>query len=270
MKISVLTKVAAVMVFAVSGGGCAYHVAFNPTHVPPTAALGSVKIPGKALLYTEASDDAFIYRDRPSSLTGGGSTLVMPLGAITRDVAAQVFGSVFSSGCDRGSSFPAAPGYAAILRPRVLAFDYRYNSLRNWTMAMTPQIKMTMEVTLYDESGASYATRRYDTDWYNGRTVLDTLQPAELINVITHEKIAQLLMTAAGDLQPAMASRAVKQPVPAQPLQPAAGAKSENSGTPVPQGDVQTRLKELKKLFDDGLISKEAYEKKQKEILEKL
>ncbi len=248
--------------------GCQYRVAYTPSYVPSAAGVGSVSIPGKALLYTEPSDDAYIHQDRPSSLYGGGSKIAIPLGEITRETAARVFCGRFTGGCDRVNSLANAKGYAAIIQPRVISYDYRYNSLRNLTFAMTPQIMMALEVNLYDEAGKRYYTKTCDTGgWFSGKTVLDTMKPAELINRITHDRIAHLLMTAVPDIQSAIASRTVHPaPVPAAVNAPPAVP----TGQPPPavgSGNTPARLKELKKLYDDGLITKEVYEKKQQEIL---
>jgi len=74
---------------------------------------------------------------------------------------------------------------------------------------------------------------------------------------------------------PAPASQPVKaEPVPAAaqtPVEPPAAAAAQGSDKPtVPASSVKTQLEELKKLYDQGLISNEVYQAKQKKILDGL
>jgi hypothetical protein len=70
--------------------------------------------------------------------------------------------------------------------------------------------------------------------------------------------------------KPPAAPEAAPQPT-AAPVAPAAAAPAAGNGKPAASATpVKTQLEELKKLFDQGLISNEVYQEKQKKILEGL
>jgi hypothetical protein len=248
---------ALILILVLPLAGCVtYHADYKPAYVPRQG--GGMRIEGKAALYTDPSDENYVFSGKPGSFTGGGSTLVMPLGRINKEVARMVFGRLFRGGCAEVPTREGAAGYAAVIQPRVVSFDYRYNRMRNLDFATTPQVNLNIQVTLYDAQGTLFFTKTYGTGTYNGESVLDTLKPAELINRTTHEAAAHLYAQAAADIEAQLRSRpAAPSPAPPQAVAPAAGSAAD-------------RLQDLKRLFDDGLITKEAYEKKQQEILNAL
>lgn len=245
--------------------GCvSYRVGYTPAYVPQTQA-GGAQIEGKALLYIDPSDENYVFTGRPSSLTGGGSTLVIPLGKINKEIALAALGGLFSR-CEAADTRDGAAGYVAVIQSRVVSYDYQYNSLRNLTFAVTPQVDLTIQINLFDPQCNPYFTKTYATGTYSGHTVLDTLKPAELVNKTTHEAIAGLYAQAAADIAAQVRSRRASSPAEVKPAvavapKPASQAQGQTSAE---------RLKELKRLYDDGLITKEAYEKKQQEILNSL
>ena len=95
--------------------------------------------------------------------------------------------------------------------------------------------------------------------------VADTLKPGELISKTTHEAMGMLLGKAAADIERTLPSlRAAPQPA----IQPeAAPAPAPAAAAPSSSASADERLRKLKKLHDDGLITDEAYQKKQQEIL---
>jgi hypothetical protein len=255
-------KLGSCLVFIFMACGCVtYRVQYNPAYVPAGSAADGVRIQGKGLLYMDISDENYVWRGSPNSFQGGGTTLILPLGQITKSIAAMRFGRVFSDGCDTANGLDDISRYVTAIQVRAVGFEYRYNRLRNLDFATTPQVHVTIQVNAYDQTRNIIFNKSYDSGMYSGRTALDTWRPAETMNQLAHEATAKLLDNAILDLQGVVRNRV--SPVGMQPAapeirtdKPAAGAQSASE-----------RLKQLKKLYEDGLISKEAYEKKQQEIL---
>lgn len=258
----------ALCVFLALGlAGCAYRVAYNPSYVP-SGTEGQGLVQGRGLLYMDPGDEAFTYSGRPSSFTGGGSTLVIPLGRIAREISARRFGRVFSAGCDQSSSMGNPAAYAAVVQVRVVSFEYRYNRMRNLDFATTPQVDIDIQVNAYDPAGELFFSKTYGTGWFSGKTVLDTLRPGELINRVAHEALSKLVGEAVTDVASAVRSRSWSAPAaPAvAPARPSASAPARPAAAP--SGAPEERLKKLRQLYDDGLITKDVYEQKQSEVLE--
>jgi hypothetical protein len=123
-----------------------------------------------------------------------------------------------------------------------------------------------MQVVASDKSGNIFFTKTYGTGTFSGKTVLDTMKPGELINRIAHEAVSQLLEQAAGELEATLKAR-TQTTVQSQSSPVAGPTGGVSAAKPDGGGTIEERLKKLKALHDQGLISKEAYDKKQQEIL---
>lgn len=252
--------------------GCVYRVAYNSDYLPTYMQTGGSRIMGKALLCNDPNDDVYVFKGRPSSFTGGGSKLEIPLGQINKEIGMLTFDRAFSSGCSAGNERDNAASYIAVIQSRVVSFDYKYNRMRNLDFATTPQINLTIQVNVSDPTGTLYFAKTYGSGNYSGDTVFDTLKPAELINKVTHEAFAAFYAQAAFDVEAAISKRHPPPPLsPAKPLPGARVSSATNQPATLPTPKTHSdRLKELKQLFDQGLISEEVYSNKQREILNSL
>ena len=248
-----------------SGAGCTWRTSYNPSYLPPLSHIGT-KAPGQGLLYMDAGDANYVFRGRPGSFTGGGSNLEIPLGNIAREIAARQFGQMFSGGLQQSSSMDNSAAYAAVIQPRVISFEYKYNRMRNLDFATTPQVNLTIQVNTFDSAGKLALAQTYGSGWHNGKSVADTLKPGELISKTAHDAMGMLMGKAAADIERTLPSLRATPPPAAPAFQPAA-APAPVAATPTSSAPADERLRKLKKLYDDGLISKEAYEAKQQEIL---
>ena len=228
---------------------------------------GTGSVAGKALLVAGPEIYNYTYTGRPKSFHGGGTSLQLPLGRIVCETAQDTMRSLFTGGCDRASSIGSDGDYAAIIQVRPLAYEYAFNQIRNLTMAITPQVRLSIEVALMDGSRSQYFSQVYDSGTVNDTTTLDTLRPAETINRHTHRIVQNLLSQAAADVRRTITARSTSAAI--APPSPAATPPHPGAKQPAPaQESVRERLAKLKQLHADGLISKEAYEKKQGEILD--
>ena len=68
---------------------CAFKAGYNPTYLPDEEPepLSSHEI----LLLMEDEEEEFVFTGSPTSLTGGATTLELPLGAILKEVAEENF-----------------------------------------------------------------------------------------------------------------------------------------------------------------------------------
>ena len=105
--------------------GCAYQAGYNPTYIPDEEP--DYISADEVLLVMADEDEEFIYTGSPSSFTGGGTTLSIPLGAITREVAEEILEDRFSGRVGFANDFLHGEGYRLALTPRVQRFDYKYN-----------------------------------------------------------------------------------------------------------------------------------------------
>lgn len=188
-------------------GGCAQTATYNAAYHPVPATPATDKLPGKALVYTVQADDDTPWSGRPTSFTGSGTTLTIPLGVIAREVAAAVFGDLFQGGAAKANSLAAATGYRVIVQPRVAQFSYEYNQLKNAGFAVTPTVVLTLEATLLEPSGKPVSQRRYDSGTVEMPAYFITGAPGEEIGKAAHKALYELMQRAAADVRETLRQR---------------------------------------------------------------
>ena len=102
-----------ITVLAALLGGCAPIATYNAAYITPPSTPEAAKLPGKALIYTTKADDDTPWAGRPTSFTGSATTLTIPLGLITREIAATVFGDSFATVPSRPMRCPVRPAATA-------------------------------------------------------------------------------------------------------------------------------------------------------------
>lgn len=184
--------------------GCSHVATYNPAYLsaPPPAA--SERMDGKVLVYTERADDNYVFSGNPTSFTGGATTLTVPLGQITREVAVYAFGRHFKDGADASNKLENLAGYRAIIRPRVLSFTYEYNQLQNLGFAITPGVTLEIETQLLDQSGKTVYAKKHASALAQGQAYMVSGTPGERINQLVHETLYKLMDEAARDVKRAL------------------------------------------------------------------
>ncbi len=230
------------------GSGCTYVTAFNPGYISDPPRADKDKLPGKALVFTDKSDDAYIFSGSPTSFTGGGTTLTSPIGAITKGIALKVFGDLYQDGAVSGNSRDGGAGYAAILYPRTTAFTYEYNQLKNAGFAITPTVVVTLNVKRYASDGAVIFDKTYNSGNREGDSYMVSGEPAEKINKLLHSTLNDLLRQAAAEfavgIPQGSAAGSVPAPAANSVVDPKAGAR-----VPAPSPKVAPNLDDLKDLL---------------------
>lgn len=187
---------------ALAFSGCAFNAGYNPSYISSQPlALGA---PGKALVVMESSDANWVFSGRPTSFTGGGTTLTVPLGEISKQVALKVFGAAFKDGTDFRNSVGDASNYRLVVSPKVATFTYAYNQLKNLGFAVTPQVNLQLRVTLISSDGKTLLEKTYTSGTVDGDSYLLSGQPAEKVNQLLHQVLFKLMTEAAIDAKGAV------------------------------------------------------------------
>jgi hypothetical protein len=181
--------------------GCSTVTSYNPAHISDVSIAEHERLQGKALIFTEKSDDAYVYVGSPTSLTGSATTLSMEIGKMTREIADEVFDDFLSEGAETKNTVDAEAPYELIIVPKVTSFNYEYNQLKNLGFAITPQINMSLNVCLIKPDGTVYFEKDYMSETVSGDSYLLALEnPGEKINRVAHVVLYDLMVDAAEDI----------------------------------------------------------------------
>lgn len=195
----------ALLVFA----GCTTVGNYNPSFVGTPASVDK-PLPGKALVYVTETDANYIYKGKPTSFTGGGTTLSIGLGEITTRIAVSVFGNVFSEGAQHKSTLDEADQFTIVVTPKMTSFSYAYNQIKNLGFAITPQVDMSLDVKVNNLQGATVLQKTYESGMVDGETYMMSGSPGEEVSKAVHKALTSLMNQAAIDTYAAMSSYAAR------------------------------------------------------------
>ena len=179
--------------------GCTYKAGYNPSYI--STAPTKLGIPGKALVVLEVGEEQRQFSESPKSFTGGGTTLELPIGEITKQIALKVFTAAFADGADFRNEADLTGGYKLIVKPRVSRLDYYYNQLKNLGFAITPQLEMELSVMMLGPDGSVIFEKTYNSGREDGDTYMISGSPAEKVNKLIHITLFKLMSSAATDVQ---------------------------------------------------------------------
>lgn len=178
--------------------GCAYNVGYNSTYLP--AAQPHQKTPGKVLVYMPDKDANRVFKGHPTSFTGGGTTLTIPLGDITRQIAVRAFSNEFTS-VTAADTIKNQADYTVVVQPRVQHFEYAYNQLKNLGFAITPETRVDLSVKASDRQGRTIIDKVYQSGKIEGETYMASASPAEKVNAAVHKTLWKLMNDAIADIK---------------------------------------------------------------------
>lgn len=184
-------------------GGCAFKAEYNPEYVKQELSSLSATIDGKSLIYTKEAADNRIYSQKPTSLTGAATKLDVKVGYILKNISLELFSAKFKDGAEHSNSLGDAGNYSIVIQPEISNYEYRYNQLKNIGFAITPEVKITLQVQLYDKTGSIIMDKSYDTNDYvsKGETYIASFSPHEKINATIHKVILGLLHKVVKDVE---------------------------------------------------------------------
>ena len=182
--------------------GCTFNAGYNPAYLPNEPM--KMGINGKSLVVVSEADAQWVFSGSPTSFTGGGTTLKLPLGEITKQVALKVFGAAFKDGADFAGNADNNKGYRLIVRPKVNKFTYAYNQLKNLGFAITPTVEIELHIVLLSPDGKSLLDKTYNGGPTEGSSYVLSGQPQERINQILHQTLFKYMTDAAQDAKQAL------------------------------------------------------------------
>jgi hypothetical protein len=180
--------------------GCAASIAYRADYVPDKPVSDVDRISGRVLVYTTRDDDDRLITAGATSMTGSGLKLTTPIGIMTREIAVKVFSKVASDGADASNQLRDASRYTIVLRPQALDFTHGFPQLKNLGFAITPEVRITMRMTVLDPGGRSLLERTYDSGVVSGGSYMISGSPTERINRLAHETMYVLMRRAADDV----------------------------------------------------------------------
>ena len=123
--------------------GCSYNVGYKSTYLPEPAS--QQKMDAKVLIYTTAEQDAYVYSEHPKSFTASATTLSVPLGEITRQVAVRAFSARFTS-VDASNRLDQRSAYRVVVTPRIsnriTSYNVCYTKLLRLPLLGIPKIRV--------------------------------------------------------------------------------------------------------------------------------
>jgi len=180
--------------------GCAASMAYRADYVPDKPVADTDRIDGRVLVYTTQSDDDRLITAGATSFTGSGMKLTTPIGMMTREIALKVFSKVASDGADASHELTNANRYTIVLRPQTQDFTHGFPQLKNLGFAITPEVHLTMRMTVLDQSGKTVLEKDYDSGVVSGSSYMMSGKPVERVNKLAHEAMYDLMRRAASDL----------------------------------------------------------------------
>lgn len=180
---------------------CAQMATYNPSYVTPPSYAQADKLAGRVLVFTEVADDQTPYVGAPTSFTGSGTKLTIPLGTMAREIATTVFGALFRDGAAQAGTLQKAGDYRVVVQPKVRSFTYAYNQLKNLGFAVTPSVTMTLEVSVLDAAGKAVRQHFYESGTVESPAYIISGSPGEEIGKAAHKAMADLMLRAAKDLR---------------------------------------------------------------------
>lgn len=155
---------------------------------------------GKVLVLSSPADLAYQFVGNPTSLTGAAWTLTLPMGQITSATAVAAYSDVFRGGATPASALPAAGSHDYVIVPKLLAFSYEYNQLKNAGFAITPTAAIKLRVTVLDASGQPRWSREYDSGPVEGPAYVLNVSPQEEIIKLAHRATYETLLKSAREV----------------------------------------------------------------------
>lgn len=192
--------------------GCAASIAYRADYVPDKPIADTDRISGRVLVYTTLNDDERLITAGATSLTGAGMKLTTPIGMMTREIALKVFSKAASDGADASNNLLNASRYTVVLRPEARDFSHGFPQLKNLGFAITPEVRVSIRMTILDASGKAAVEKDYDSGVVSGKSYMISGSPTERINHLAHEVLYDLMRRAADDVhvyQQSLPSRTV-------------------------------------------------------------
>ncbi len=111
----------------------------------------------KIAIFTTDQEDKQIIKQSPTGITGGGTTLEVPIGIITRELTYEFFSQNYKN-VTRINALDKS--YSITISPKLTSFEYEYDQLSNVGFAITPKLSLSLTVKTYHK-GSLISTKIY-------------------------------------------------------------------------------------------------------------
>jgi hypothetical protein len=174
----------------------------------------------KIVVLMHDHDQQFVFTGKPTSQIGETITLTMPIGAILREVAADVLRSYFMYGVVFTDRLDPALRYTVAIEPEVRDFSYRYDRTVEGNVfdtdeqggglepvsVITPSIEFRLDVAVHDSTGNVIMRKSYPSGVVQGESYIVTSRPHERVNALFHRTLQELMVKVADDVRPLLAA----------------------------------------------------------------
>jgi hypothetical protein len=201
--------------------GCAAEVAYEPQYLE--SAIPKYLAETRILILMNPEDMEYVYEGTADSFIGRDFTLRMPIGAITREIAADVFQSHFNYGVVFAGTPPPDLRYVVAIDPEIRDFKYRYeqrleeNVIEMRTIdgeteaipatVITPTIEFELALRAFDSEGNIVLDKIYPSGTVAGESYYVTSRPHERINATFHATLQSMMLRVASDLRSFLAEQ---------------------------------------------------------------
>jgi hypothetical protein len=181
---------------------CSTSLGYKPEYV--ASGVSAPVVQGRAVIVMDDAARSQTFSGGPQSMTGGATTISVPLGQYIEKISEKVCAPYFSQGAVVGK---AAQDGAYALVVETQGFSYKYDQLSSLGFAITPKVTVALKVGVNGPKGEVIVpSRRYErTDFTATGAYVFSANPPEKINQSAHMAIADILREAMGQL-PATAS----------------------------------------------------------------
>lgn len=200
-----LARIVLSLVLVSLTSACAYQVGFNPAYLPDEDV--ELVSAGSVLLVMPEDEENFVHTGSPSSFTGGGTSLTIPLGYILKSVSEDVLGDRFSGGIAFSNQDMPNSDSAIVFRPSIQRFEFWYNQARNLGFAVTPQVEIDLHVRMLDRAGSVLCDEVFASGRISGDSYFISGSPAEKVNQTVHRVLYDLLEQSLANAQPSIAEQ---------------------------------------------------------------
>ena len=180
----------------------------------------------KIVVLMHDHDQQYVFEGKPESEIGDTITLTMPIGAILREVTAEVFRSYFMYGVVFTEELVPDLHYVIAIEPEIKNFSYRYDrQVEGETFdvrrsdggeleaqpvsIITPSIQFDLALKVYDSSNKVLLEKTYPSGVVEGDSYIVTSRPHERINATFHKALESILLDVAEDIRPFLAEEEI-------------------------------------------------------------
>jgi hypothetical protein len=209
-------RIAIVAVALSALSGCGPHV-FQPEYLAEVSPTFLAE--DKIVVLMHDHDQQYVFEGKPASQLGDPITLTMPIGAILREVTANVFRSYFMYGVVFTDRLDPGLLYTIAIEPEVRDFSYRYDRRVENDIVdvgsdgdrlepvsiITPSIEFQLDVAVHDSSGNVVMEKSYLSGLVEGESYIVTSRPHERINATFHAALQKVMQQVAEDVRPFVA-----------------------------------------------------------------